>query len=93
LTNKSTVSVQNSSQRRLFSDNESDLEDQVSIMALGQISPRDYDSEKLDCELENSASALSQREEHLSDMQKKCLVDMFGDDALVKKNEKKMVWC
>ena len=80
-TSKSTVLLPESSQKWIIRENESYLEDQVSIMDRGQISPRDYDSEK--SEIGNSASALSTKRRKISDMQKKCVIDIFGDDALV----------
>ncbi|XP_071165603.1 uncharacterized protein [Mytilus edulis] len=71
---------QTQSLRRELSENENS-DDNVSIR------PRD---DEILGESDNEWDTKSSDEEHLSVETKKCLFDLFGDDALTKKSEKKM---
>ena len=81
------VAAQNTSQRRTrvsrFSESSDDDDDAISLRASGNISPSHKDSEcEEEIDLNNNAI-------HEKDFCKKGLVDMFGDDAVIKKQSKK----
>lgn len=71
-------------------DDDYNSADNVSIFACGQISPSHKDSGD-ENEVTNTFRDNNNNvdEKELSESAKKCLFDMFGDDAIVKKPEKK----
>ena len=86
--NRSASRPCDKSVRGLFdsSDNDYDSEDNVSLHANGQISPENRDS-AVSCEQKDSTDL--NNNVNVSENVKKGLFEMFGEDAIVKKTEKK----
>lgn len=96
--NEQTVTNQSSSKhdkyekRKKFvfesSDDNCDSGDNVSLFAGGHISPTCESDAESDKDHANSDS-VEKNDQNLSESARKCLFDIFGEDAVVKKSEKK----